>query len=81
MILAEDLVIFEEDDPLEEVPELTHVPRPSVTLEDGLDLGIDVEEGLPELLVVEREEVAGEVEDVVPAFAQGRSSTETTFKR
>src|SRR5262249_51936549 len=54
VVLAEHFVVLEENDALEEISKLADVSGPAVRAEDGLDLGVEREETLPELLVVER---------------------------
>src|SRR3989454_3320323 len=70
MVLAQRLVFFEKDDPLDQIPELPDVSRPTVGAEDLLDLRGDRGEPFPELLVVVAKEVTREKLDVLAAIAQ-----------
>ena len=68
MVLAKGLVLLQEHDPLDQVPELPDVPGPPVAAQDLLHLRRDRGEPLPEFLVVELEEVPGQEQDVFSPF-------------
>src|SRR5882672_10733286 len=80
MILAQRLVLFQEHDPLDQVPELPDVAGPAVAPEDLLDLRSDGGEPLPEFLVVEAEEVPGQVQDVLSPLAKRRQEDGDYFQ-
>src|SRR5207249_8637528 len=72
MVLAKGLVLLQEHDPLDQVPELPDVPGPPVAAQDLLHLRRDRGEPLPEFLVVELEEVPGQEQDVFSPFPKRR---------
>src|SRR5262249_41357078 len=58
--------------PLENVPELAHVPRPRIGLQRPQRVGRDVPEGLPELLADPPQEVLDQIRQVVRALPKRR---------
>src|SRR5206468_12948235 len=80
MVLAQSVVILQQHDSFDQVPELADVPGPAVGTNDLLDLGRDRSEPFPEFLVVVVEEVADQELDVLPPLPKRRQQNGNDFE-